>query len=241
MSRLEIPTGFVEKARFVRVIFTDVEREYDVLLGLLTFGTDWVWRRRLLSKITRRDSLRILDLACGSGLITFPLHCLVGMRGLVVGLDPSISMLQPAVRKKHAGRVPVEFVRAVGEFIPFRDNVFDYETVGLAMRNFGDKEAVFREARRTLIGAGWFLSVDFVLPRNSLIRKLYMFYVLKIFPVLGKLVSVSWHRTFVYLGKSIELSSPSHEICEMLSNCAFRSTFFNEMTLGVVALLGGQK
>ena len=241
MSCLEIPTGFVEKARFVRVIFTDVEREYDVLLGLLTFGTDWVWRRRLLSKITRRDSLQILDLACGSGLITFPLQRLVGMNGLVVGLDPSISMLQPAVKRKHAGRVPVEFVRAVGEFIPFRDNVFDYETVGLAMRNFGDKKAVFREARRTLIDAGWFLSFDFVLPRSSMIRKLYLFYVLKIFPVLGKLVSVSWHRTFVYLGKSIELSSPSSEVCEMLSNSAFRSTFFNEMTLGVVALLGGQK
>jgi ubiquinone/menaquinone biosynthesis C-methylase UbiE len=163
------------------------------------------------------------------------------MNGLVVGLDPSISMLQPAVKRKHAGRVPVEFVRAVGEFIPFRDNVFDYETVGLAMRNFGDKKAVFREARRTLIDAGWFLSFDFVLPRSSMIRKLYLFYVLKIFPVLGKLVSVSWHRTFVYLGKSIELSSPSSEVCEMLSNSAFRSTFFNEMTLGVVALLGGQK
>ena len=241
MSRLEIPTGFVEKARFVRVIFTDVEREYDVLLGLLTFGMSWVWRRRLLSKITRRESLRVLDLACGSGLITFPLHRLVGMNGLVVGLDPSISMLQPAVRRKHEGRIPVEFVRAVGEFIPFRDNVFDYETVGLAMRNFGDKKAVFREAHRTLIDAGWFLSFDFVLPRNSLIRKLYLFYVMKMFPIFGKRVSDNWYRTFVYLGKSIELSSPPNAVCKMLSDSSFRSTFFDEITLGVVALLGGQK
>jgi len=238
---LEIPTGFVEKARFVRVIFTDVEGEYDVLLCLLTFGMDWVWRKRLLSKITRRESLRVLDLACGSGLITFPLQRVVGVNGLVVGLDPSTSMLQPAVRRKHAGGVPVEFVRAVGEFMPFRDSVFNYETVGLALRNFGDKEAMFREARRTLIDAGWFLSFDFVLPKSSLIRKLYLFYVLKFFPVFGKLISDSWHRTFVYLGKSIELSSPPTEVCEMLSGSSFRLTFFNEVTLGVVAILGGQK
>ncbi|MGO9645715.1 MAG: class I SAM-dependent methyltransferase [Candidatus Bathyarchaeia archaeon] len=238
---MEIPTGFVEKARFVRVIFTHVEREYDMLLHMLTFGMDWVWRRRLLSKITRRESLRVLDLACGSGLITFPLKRLVGMSGLVVGLDPSTSMLQPAVRRKHAGSVPVEFVRAVGEFMPFRDNVFNYETVGLALRNFGDKEAMFREAHRTLIDAGWFLSLDFVLPKSSLIRKLYLFYVLKFFPVFGKLISHSWHRTFVYLGKSIKLSSPPKEICGKLSSSSFQLTFFNEITLGVVALLGGQK
>jgi len=115
------------------------------------------------------------------------------MSGLVVGLDPSTSMLQPAVRRKHVGRVPVEFVRAVGEFMPFRDCVFDYETVGLALRNFGDKEAMFREARRTLINAGWFLSIDFVLPKGSLIRKLYLFYVLKVFPIFGKRVSDSWY------------------------------------------------
>jgi len=150
-------------------------------------------------------------------------------------------MLQPAVRRKHEGRIPVEFVRAVGEFIPFRDNVFDYETVGLAMRNFGDKKAVFREAHRTLIDAGWFLSFDFVLPRNSLIRKLYLFYVMKMFPIFGKRVSDNWYRTFVYLGKSIELSSPPNAVCKMLSDSSFRSTFFDEITLGVVALLGGQK
>lgn len=165
---MEIPTGFVAKARFVRVIFTDVQREYDVLLGLLTFGMDWVWRRRLLSRITRRKPLRVVDLACGSGLITFPLQRLVGMDGLVVGLDPSVSICN----RPSEGSMPVGFRSSScgqsGEFMPFRDSVFDYETVGLALRNFGDK--------------------------CSLICKLYLFYVLKVFPVLGKLVSNSWHR-----------------------------------------------
>jgi demethylmenaquinone methyltransferase/2-methoxy-6-polyprenyl-1,4-benzoquinol methylase len=150
-------------------------------------------------------------------------------------------MLHPAVKRTHAGRVPVEFVRAVGEFMPFRDGLFDYETVGLALRNFGDKEAMFREARRTLSDPGWFLSVDFVLPDRSLVRKLYLFYVLKVFPVLGRLVSDSWQRTFVYLGKSIEVSTRPSEVCEMLSQSGFRVAFDRRMTLGVVALLGAQK
>jgi demethylmenaquinone methyltransferase/2-methoxy-6-polyprenyl-1,4-benzoquinol methylase len=241
LNPMEIPTGFGDKAKFVRVIFTDVQREYDLLLHLLTFGMDWAWRRRLFSRITYHKSLRVLDLACGTGLITFPLQRMVGVDGLVVGLDPSISMLQPAVKRKHSGKVPVEFVRAVGEYMPFRDNVFDYETVGLALRNFGDKVAMFTEARRTLTDSGSFLSIDFVLPDKALVRKLYLSYVLLVFPVLGRLVSDSWHRTFVYLGKSIELSSLPAEICEMLSSSGFRRTFHQRMTLGVVALVGGEK
>jgi demethylmenaquinone methyltransferase/2-methoxy-6-polyprenyl-1,4-benzoquinol methylase len=223
------------------VIFTDVQREYDLLLHLLTFGMDWAWRRRLLSRITHREFLRVLDLACGTGLITFPLQRLAGEGGLVVGLDPSISMLQPAVARKHRKEVAIEFVRAVGEYMPFRDRVFDYETVGLALRNFGDKEMMFREARRTLADAGWFLSVDFVLPTRPLIRRLYLFYVLRAFPVFGRVVSESWHRTFVYLGKSIQLSTSPTQISGMLTGTGFRQTFIQRMTLGVVALIGGQK
>lgn len=241
LNVMEIPTGFVEKARFVRVIFTDVEREYDLLLHLLTLGVDWAWRRRLFARITPRESTRILDLACGTGLVTFPLQRLVGAGGLVVGLDPSIAMLRPAVRRKGLKGVPVELVRAVGESMPFRDGVFDYETIGLALRNFGDKEAMFREAHRTLHNRGWFLSVDFVLPSKSLIRKLYLFYVMKVFPALGRLVSESWHRTFVYLGRSIQLSTSPQAVCVMLSGSSFHQTFFQRVTLGVVAVVGGQK
>jgi len=241
LNFMEIPTGFGDKARFVRVIFTDVQREYDLLLSLLTFGMDWAWRRRLFSRITSRESLRVLDLACGTGLITFPLQRLTGEGGLVVGLDPSISMLQPAVGRKHRNSVAIEFVRAVGEYMPFRGKIFDYETVGLALRNFGDKEMLFKEARRTLVDAGWFLSLDFVLPNRSLIRRLYLVYVLRVFPVLGRVVSESWHRTFVYLGKSIQLSTPPPEISGMLVGTSFRQTFIQRMTLGVVALIGGQK
>lgn len=240
---MEIPTRFVEKARFVRVIFTDVEKEYNALLHVMTLGLDWTWRRRMSSRIYYPRSRRILDLACGTGLVTFALSGSMSSQGLVIGLDPSASMLRTAIRKKHARRTgcSVEFVRAVGEFMPFRDRTFEYETVGLALRNFGDKSSVFSEAHRTLTNSGWLLSVDFVLPDNWLIRKLYMFHVFNVLPTLGRLVSGSWRRTLAYLAKSIQLSAPPTETCRMLSRHGFRRTFSEKITLGVVALVGGQK
>jgi ubiquinone/menaquinone biosynthesis C-methylase UbiE len=124
--------------------------------------------------------------------------------------------------------------------MPFRNEIFDYETVGLALRNFGDKTATFNEAHRTLTKFGWFLSVDFVVPDNPFVRKLYMFHVFNLLPNLGRLVSSNWHRTLAYLAKPIQLSTSPAETRMMLSKSGFGQTFSEKITLGVVVLIGAR-
>jgi demethylmenaquinone methyltransferase/2-methoxy-6-polyprenyl-1,4-benzoquinol methylase len=240
---IEVPTSFVENARFVKVIFTDVEREYDMLLHLMTLGMDWTWRRRLLARVEFSQARRMLDLACGTGLVTFDLSNSAKGRSMVVGLDPSKSMLRAVIRKKRAmgsENLP-EFVRATGEFLPFRNQTFEYVTVGLALRNFGDRSAVFSESNRVLVPQGWFLSVDFVLPETALLRRLYLFHIFHVLPALGRLVSASWHRILAYLANSIKVSAPPEQIRRVLLACNFRQAFSEKITLGVVALVGGEK
>jgi demethylmenaquinone methyltransferase/2-methoxy-6-polyprenyl-1,4-benzoquinol methylase len=151
---MEIPTKFVEKVKFVQTIFTDVETEYDRLLHLMTFTFDSVWRSRMLSKIDFRHEITVLDLACGTGLVTFELGRRAKPGSLVVGLDLSPAMLSIAIRKKtrNLSNCSIEFVRAVGESLPFRDDSFSYITVGLALRNFANKLAVFKDSLRVLMG-----------------------------------------------------------------------------------------
>lgn len=243
MNRMEIPTRFIDKAKFVRAIFTDVEKEYDVLLHLMTFSFDWAWRRRMLAKIDFPKDAVLLDLACGTGLVTFELQRLIEPCGLVVGLDLSPAMLAVANRKKHTfrGECQVDFVRAAGEYLPFREGTFRYATIGLALRNFGDKLAVFRETLRVLLSSGWLLSVDFVIPDNGLVWRMYSFHIFHVLPVIGGLVSAYWNRTLTYLANSILKSSPAVEICDNLSTVGFQDTLLEKMTLGVVALIGGRK
>ena len=197
----------------------------------------------MLSKINHNRPTRVLDLACGTGLVIFALARSADSRSLLVGLDPSSSMLRSASRRKRAirARCSLELVQAVGEFMPFRNGSFEYETVGLALRNFGDKLAMFVEAYRTLIDSGWFLPVDFVLPDKPLTKGLYLFHIFNVLPNLGRLVSSSWRRTLTYLARSIQLSQPPEETAKMLLGCGFRHTFFDKVTLGIVAVLGGQK
>jgi demethylmenaquinone methyltransferase/2-methoxy-6-polyprenyl-1,4-benzoquinol methylase len=240
---VQIPNKFVDKAKFVRVIFTDVEREYDVLLRLMTISFDWVWRRRMFAKINFSADGGILDLACGTGLVTFQLNRLARPDCLIVGLDLSPAMLSTANRKKHVlqGECHVEFVRGAGEFLPFREGAFRYATVGLALRNFGDKNAMFHEVLRVLVRSGWFLSVDFVVPENRMVWRLYRFHIFHVLPVIGGLVSSYWKRTLTYLANSIQNSAPASDIRHGLSGVGFHDTLLEKMTLGVVALIGGQK
>jgi demethylmenaquinone methyltransferase/2-methoxy-6-polyprenyl-1,4-benzoquinol methylase len=243
MTLIYIPTKFVDKARFVRAIFTDVENEYDILVHLMTLSLDWVWRRRMFAKMIFSDKIKVLDVACGTGLVTFNVARLSASGGYVVGLDLSPSMLRIANRKKHAVKAgcDVELVRAVGEFLPFQNGTFRYVTVGLALRNLGDNMAVFRESLRVLLGQGWFLSVDFVKPENGLVWRVFRFHIFHVIPALGGLVSRHWKYTLIYLANSVLKSTSADEICEALSTIGFQHPLTEEMTLGVVALVGGKK
>jgi demethylmenaquinone methyltransferase/2-methoxy-6-polyprenyl-1,4-benzoquinol methylase len=239
---MEIPTKFVEKAKFVQTIFTDVETEYDRLLHLMTFTFDSVWRSRMLSKIDFRKRISVLDLACGTGLVTFELGRRAGTGSMVVGLDLSPAMLSVARRKNitNQSNCSIEFVRAVGESLPFRAEIFSYITVGLALRNFANKLAMFKESLRVLTRSGWFFSVDFVHPDNNIVWLIYRFHIFHVLPALGRIASTYWNRTLIYLANSILISTPTPEICKLLEEVGFRSTLVEKMSLGIVALTGAR-
>jgi demethylmenaquinone methyltransferase/2-methoxy-6-polyprenyl-1,4-benzoquinol methylase len=243
MSLMEIPTKFVEKAKFVQTIFTDVETEYDRLLHLMTLTFDSVWRDRMLSKIDFRKEIRVLDLACGTGLVTFELGRRARTGSIVVGLDLSPAMLSVARRKNTTiqSNCTIEFVRAVGESLPFRESFFSHVTVGLALRNFANKLAVFKESRRVLTRSGWFLSVDFVYPDNNLVWLVYRFHIFHVLPAFGRIVSTYWNRTLIYLANTILISTRVPVICKLLEEAEFRSTLVEKMSWGIVALIGARK
>ena len=243
MSLMEIPTKFVEKVKFVQTIFTDVETEYDRLLHLMTFTFDSVWRSRMLSKIDFREKINVLDLACGTGLVTFELGRRARTGSIVVGLDLSPAMISVARRKNRTNQsnCAIEFVRAVGESMPFREGFFSYITVGLALRNFANKIAMFKESLRVLTGSGWFFSVDFVYPDNNVVWLVYRFHIFHVLPTVGRIVSTYWNRTLIYLANSILISTRAPETCKLLEEVGFQSTLVEKMSLGIVALIGGTK
>ncbi|MEK6920075.1 MAG: class I SAM-dependent methyltransferase, partial [Thermoproteota archaeon] len=87
---------FDSKAHYVRNLFSNVPLEYDALLGLLTFGQDRRWRAFVVETASPDPDNLVLDVATGTGLLVADFARVVRGKGLVVGVDLTLSMLQTA-------------------------------------------------------------------------------------------------------------------------------------------------
>ena len=80
-----------------------------------------------------------------------------------------------------------ELVTAVGESLPFREVFFSYVTVWLALRNFANKLAMFKESLRVLTRSGQFFWVNFVHSDNNIVWSIYRFHIFHVLPALGRM------------------------------------------------------
>lgn len=103
-------------------------------------------------------ALRILDLACGSGIYSRPFAAqLAGEGGRVVGLDLSLPMLAFARRAaRREARGNLDLVRASAQGLPFADASFDLANCCGALHLFPDVDGVLAEVRRVLVPGGRF-------------------------------------------------------------------------------------
>ncbi|HYI09803.1 MAG TPA: class I SAM-dependent methyltransferase [Thermoanaerobaculia bacterium] len=152
-----------KREAFVRDIFDDTARWYDMAANMLSFGSGDFYRREAMKRAGARPGLRHLDLATGTGVVARAAAAVTGDPRSIVGMDPSIGML-------HAGRTAGAKVQAPAELLPFADTSFDLITIGFALRHFADLGVVFRECRRVLRPGGKLVILEVTAPENAVAR-----------------------------------------------------------------------
>lgn len=95
---------------------------------------------------------RILDAGCGTGRYTALVADRTGRP--VMGLDPSIGMLEGAAARAREAGLDLRLVRGRVEAMPFRDATFDAITLLLVVHHVEDLAAMARELRRVLASGG---------------------------------------------------------------------------------------
>jgi ubiquinone/menaquinone biosynthesis C-methylase UbiE len=93
---------------------------------------------------------RVLDVACGTGVLAAAAAERVGADGAVVGLDLNHEMLTVARRK----RVRVDWKNGRAEALPFRDASFDRVVSQFGFMFFEDRAQALREMMRVLRPGG---------------------------------------------------------------------------------------
>ena len=161
-----------ERQGFLNELFNRTAYQYRNIDKATGFGSGLWYRKRALQLAGLKPGMKVLDVACGPGLVTQCAMELVGPSGSVAGLDPSIGMLREA--QKGMCR---SLVRGVGESLPFPDRHFDFLSMGYALRHVPDLRRAFAEYRRVLKPGGIVLLLEISRPRSSLLFHLSRFYI----------------------------------------------------------------
>jgi demethylmenaquinone methyltransferase/2-methoxy-6-polyprenyl-1,4-benzoquinol methylase len=234
---------FDAKARYVRSLFSKVPSEYDFLLGLLTFTQDRRWRDYVVNQARPANPELVLDVATGTGLLAADFADAMSKDGLVVGVDLTLSMLRTARQRLRRKGLDdrVSWVLARAENLPFKDDSFGSASISLALRNVSDARVTFREMSRTTGSGGIVISLDFARPSNGILRLFYYEYLLGLFPIFGRLVSVAWGKTLSYLGRSILRARTGEQIARLMNVEGLLDIRSVPLTAGIVCAVYGKK
>jgi demethylmenaquinone methyltransferase/2-methoxy-6-polyprenyl-1,4-benzoquinol methylase len=185
-------------------LFRGLPEHYDRVGAAMSFGQDPRWRRALVDALSPTPGMRILDVATGTGMVAFALAA----RGAeVVGLDQSEAMLSGA--RARLERTPdfadrLSFVLGEAEALPFADGEFDALSFTYLLRYVDDPAATMRELARVVKPGGRIGMVEFGVPGDALLRRLWRIHTRAGLPLLGRAVSRDWYEVGRFLGPNIE-------------------------------------
>ncbi len=178
------------RAELVERFFSGTGHSYDLVVRACTLGCDLYWKRRLLAKVP--PSRAILDLACGTGILTLAL-ARRNPQARIVGVDVTEDYLQVARQKAKDLGVNVKFIHADAETVAL-EGAFDCITSSYIPK-YVDANKLLDNITPALRPGGVIVLHDFLYPRHPLARKLWHGYN-RVLNLVGRRLFPEWQVVF---------------------------------------------
>jgi demethylmenaquinone methyltransferase/2-methoxy-6-polyprenyl-1,4-benzoquinol methylase len=224
------------KKPMVRAVFDSVASRYDVMNDLMSLGVHRLWKRDFVEGLDPRPNRSLLDLAGGTGDITFA-WCKRG-GGPAILTDINEQML--GVARTRADKLGVDVTLQVvdAEAIPLPDSSVDRVTIAFGLRNCTDKPAVLREARRVLRPGGQFHCLEFSRVQVAALAAPYDAWSFQVLPRLGQMVAGD-AASYQYLAESIRTFPDQDTLASMMEDAGLRRVRYRNLTGGIAAIHTG--
>ena len=229
------------KKEEVAEMFDNIAPTYDRLNHIFSLSIDKLWRRRVVRIVRRMKPLRILDLATGTGDLAIKMAGRM-RKARVMGVDLSEKMLAVAAEKVRRKGLDdhIALYQGDAERLDVADGVIDVVTVAFGVRNFGDLEAGLAEIRRSLRSGGHAVILEFSMPRNPLVRRLYGLYSNHVLGPVGGLVSHD-REAYDYLPASIAEFPEPERFLDIMREAGFVDCRRRSQSLGIAQIYIGRK
>lgn len=218
----------------MKEMFTEVAPRYDFITRMFSYGMDPGWKRLGVDLASLARQSRVLDLACGTG----------DFSRLLLKHDPqartiAADLTPRMLRLARTQGVP-NTVCADAACLPFADRSFDAVFIGYGLRNFPNLNSAVSEVKRVTRPGGLLVSLDFFLPENGALRKIYLLYLF----LQGAFWGIVLHgrpRVYTYIPDSLRSFVSANEFSSLLRTAGYAQISARAFLFGGIALHRAQR
>jgi demethylmenaquinone methyltransferase/2-methoxy-6-polyprenyl-1,4-benzoquinol methylase len=218
-----------QNSRLMRAMFHTVAPRYNFITRAFSYGMDGRWKRSGVEGAQLPDRPVVLDLASGTGDFSLLVkHHYPGSQPFTVDITERM------LRLARARGLPYSVCADAG-VLPFRDCAFDCVFVGYGLRNFPNLKRALQEIERVTRPGGMLVSLDFFLPQNPLLRRLYLGYLYAQGTFWGFLLH-GRPRVYTYIPDSLRTFVSIDGFSSLLGRAGYRLVAVRKHLLGGIGL-----
>ncbi|HTN11436.1 MAG TPA: class I SAM-dependent methyltransferase [Acetobacteraceae bacterium] len=227
-----------DKKPLVRAVFDSVAPKYDLMNDLMSLGIHRAWKHVFATALDPRPNRSLLDLAGGTGDISFGWLRRGGGPAILSDINPSMLAVgrDRALARGYAANL--SFLTADAEHLPLPDRSQDTVSMAFGLRNCTDKAAVLREAFRVLKPGGRFFCLEFSRVQVAALIPLYDAWSFRILPRLGQAIAGD-ADSYQYLAESIRMFPDADTLAAMLREAGFSQVRVRILSGGIAAIHSG--
>ena len=235
----EVPEG--EKSGLVHGVFSSVASRYDVMNDVMSLGIHRLWKDAMMDWLAPRSNQRLLDVAGGTGDISFRFLRRASEASAVV-LDLTEPMLVEGRKRAEAEALSdrLDWVTGDAMALPLPDNSFDVYTISFGIRNVTRIPDALDEAFRVLRPGGRLMVLEFSQLPNPAMQKAYDLYSFNVIPRMGQAIAND-RDSYQYLVESIRNFPDQDTFASMIRNAGFEQVKYRNLSMGIAALHSGWK
>lgn len=235
----------MDKQQKIVSMFNDIAGTYDVANRILSMGIDKSWRNKACNLAfdfyDKKQISKIVDVACGTGDMIDYWQKIAKTNSIsienIVGVDPSVGMMDVAKKKLPE----VEFIEAGAASMPLDDTSADIISISYGIRNVVQRQEAFHEFARVLKKDGLVVISEFTKnEKTSPLHYLTDFYMNKILPILGGLISRN-KEAYTYLPNSIDEFLTTDNLCKELKQAGLEPIHVKAFSMNISTLIIARK